>query len=132
MTEATTATSAPFELLGGRDGVAAIVDRFYDLMDTQPAFAELRAMHGADLTPMRHSLTGFLTAWVGGPRDWFLDHPNSCMMSAHARLGVTSRTADQWLMAMAAALRDTGVSEDLANRLEAAFAPMTNAMIARA
>ena len=34
-------TSA-FELLGGESGVRTLVDRFYDLMDLEPAFAGIR------------------------------------------------------------------------------------------
>ncbi len=61
----------------------AIVDRFYDLMDNDPAYAELRAMHAPDLTRMRGELARFLAGWAGGPRDWFEDNPGRCMMSVH-------------------------------------------------
>jgi len=54
----TAAQPSPFDLLGGSEGIALIVDRFYDLMDSEPAFAELRAMHATDLAPMRGSLAG--------------------------------------------------------------------------
>ncbi|MEY4869183.1 MAG: hypothetical protein RIS11_377, partial [Pseudomonadota bacterium] len=43
----------PFDRIGGREPIARMVDRFYDLMDSEPDFAELRAMHGPDLAPMR-------------------------------------------------------------------------------
>ena len=72
----------PYDLMGGRPVVSAMVERFYDLMDTDPAYAALRALHAPDLAPMRASLTGFLTAWLGGPRDWFDQHPGACVMSA--------------------------------------------------
>ncbi|SOE67957.1 globin [Burkholderia sp. D7] len=34
-----------FELVGGEERVRALVDRFYDLMDLEPEFAALRALH---------------------------------------------------------------------------------------
>ncbi|MCL6249928.1 group II truncated hemoglobin [Altererythrobacter sp. KTW20L] len=101
----------PFDRIGGRTAIARIVDRFYDLMDGEPRFAALRAMHGADLGPMRHSLTGFLTGWAGGPRDWFEQNPDKCMMSAHGGLPITPKTAAQWIEAMAAAFADCGLAD---------------------
>lgn len=35
----------PFELIGGKDGVRRLVDRFYDLMDADPTVHGIRAMH---------------------------------------------------------------------------------------
>ena len=100
--------ASPFELLGGRDALARLVNRFYDLMDSDPSYAELRAMHAPDLSPMRESLTDFLMAWSGGPRDWFEQRPGACIVSLHARLpGVTQETARQWVGAMSRALDET-------------------------
>ena len=62
-------TETPFEAIGGASTVRLIVNRFYDLMDTDSAYAELREIHAPDLTPMRRSLAGFLDGWLGGPRD---------------------------------------------------------------
>ena len=57
-TETAAAPAAtPFLALGGAPGVRAIVDRFYDLMDQEPAFGALRRLHEPDLSPMRDSLT---------------------------------------------------------------------------
>jgi hemoglobin len=94
-----------------------------------PAYRELRALHAADLDPMRHSLSGFLTAWVGGPRDWFLENPGNCMMSLHAPIAVTRQTAEQWVDAMSHALRSCAVSPDLAAKIETAFAAMAANMV---
>lgn len=97
----------PYDALGGRDVFVAIVNRFYDLMDTEPQYAELRAMHAADLGPMRISLAGWLSAWSGGPRDWFEKNPGKCVMSAHRGLGISQETADQWAEAMTRAIADS-------------------------
>lgn len=98
----------PYEALGGGAVIARIVDRFYDLMDSEPQYAALRAMHAADLAPMRGSLAGWLSAWAGGPRDWFDHNPGKCMMSAHRGLGVSRETAAQWADAMARAIAECG------------------------
>ena len=120
---------APFHALGGRDGVARIVDRFYDLMDNSPAFSDLRAVHAQDLTPMRRSLSGFLCGWLGGDTDWFAANPGKCMMTLHARFPITAAMAGQWTSAMGQAMKDCGVDDDLAARIGAAFDAMASAMV---
>ena len=119
---------SPFERIGGRTRLARVVDRFYTLMDQDPAYAALRHMHAADLAPMRASLTDFLTAWMGGPRDWFEQRPGACVMSAHARLGVTRETADQWVSAMSRALRETVDDAPLVEAMLGALTQMSRGM----
>ncbi len=50
----------PFEQLGGVAGVRALVDRFYDLMDLEPEFAGLRALHPTTLDGSRDKFARFL------------------------------------------------------------------------
>ncbi|MGE3693308.1 MAG: group II truncated hemoglobin [Novosphingobium sp.] len=115
---AETVPNTPFHLLGGHDTFQAIVDRFYDLMDSDPAYAELRAMHAGDLTRMRTELTRFLTGWAGGPRDWFEDNPGRCMMSVHKPYTITQQVAGQWADAMTHAIADVAPARaDLAAQL---------------
>ncbi|OXE36009.1 MAG: globin [Phenylobacterium zucineum] len=91
---------SPFNAIGGAPVVRQIVHRFYDLMESDPSYADLRAIHAPDLTPMRASLAGFLDGWLGGPRDWFEAHPGQCMMSMHAAVPVSTDTARQWVEVM--------------------------------
>lgn len=97
---------SPFERLGGRETIQAITNRFYDLMDSDPAYSRLRAMHAPDLAPMRSSLAGFLTGWSGGPRDWWEQNPGKCMMSAHSPFAIDREVAGQWAEAMKRAVAD--------------------------
>jgi hemoglobin len=60
--------AAAFEALGGETLVQALVERFYDLMELDPAYAALRAVHGPDLAQAREKLTWFLCGWLGGPQ----------------------------------------------------------------
>ena len=48
-------TSA-YQWVGGEAVVRQLVDRFYDLMDLEPGYAELRAVHGTDLDSARQKL----------------------------------------------------------------------------
>ncbi|WP_022682358.1 group II truncated hemoglobin [Sphingobium bisphenolivorans] len=128
---ATVEVQTPFETIGGGEAVRRIVDRFYDLMDSVPAYRDLRALHADDLGPMRHSLTGFLSAWLGGPRDWFDSNPGKCMMSLHAAVPIPNIVADQWVDAMRAAMRDTSVDNALADQIAVAFQRIGSGMINR-
>ncbi|MDE2405303.1 MAG: globin [Sphingomonadales bacterium] len=110
-TEAPVQPNTPFYRLGGTPVMTAIVERFYDLMEQDPAYAELRAMHAPDLSMMRKSLVGFLTGWAGGPRDWFDANPGKCMMSAHKPFVITPAVAGQWADAMQRAIADAGIAD---------------------
>lgn len=123
------APSTPFEMIGGAGPVARIVNRFYDLMETDPAYGALRALHAADLAPMRASLTGFLIAWLGGPRDWFEQRPKTCMMSLHAPLRIDAGLADDWIDAMSRAIDDADVDPALAAQMTAAMRRMCANMV---
>ena len=99
--------NTPFHLLAGHAVMQAICDRFYELMDSDPAYAELRAMHAPDLTRMKSALAQFLAGWAGGPRDWFEANPGRCMMSVHKPYAIGHQVAGQWAEAMKRAIEDT-------------------------
>lgn len=103
--------NTPFYKLGGHETFQAICNRFYDLMDSDPAYAELRAMHAEDLAPMRKALPLFLAGWAGGPRDWFDQNPGRCMMSIHKPYVITRPVAEQWAEAMKRAIADVAPEE---------------------
>ena len=56
-----------YQVLGGREGIATLVKRFYALMDELPQAKTIRAMHPEDLTESIHKLELFLVGWMGGP-----------------------------------------------------------------
>lgn len=110
-TAAEVPATSPFDRIGGHPAMRAITERFYDLMEQEPEFAELRAIHAADLAPMRESLPLFLAGWAGGPRDWFERNPGKCMMSMHAPFPITRQTAEQWADAMTRAIAETELAD---------------------
>lgn len=115
-----TATTA-YEWLGGEGRVRALVDRFYDLMDLEPGYAELRAVHGETLESARDKLFWFLSGWLGGP-DLYIErfgHPRLRARHMPFRIGIRER--DQWLACMAQAMREVEVDPELAARLETSF-----------
>lgn len=120
-----------YDRIGGERGVRAIVERFYDLMEHEPLYADLRAMHDADLLPVRASLTEFLSAWLGGPRTWFEARPGICIMSMHRSMAVSTTTATQWVQAMSRAMAEERIEPVVGTQMQQAFLRMAGAMIAR-
>lgn len=103
--------ATPFERIGGLDVLREVTERFYDLMEQDPAYAELREMHAPDLTEMRRALPLFLAGWAGGPRTWWEENPGKCMMSAHGGFRIDQQTGGQWAEAMRRAITDTPVAD---------------------
>lgn len=122
------APPSPYARIGGEPIVRGIVDRFYDLLEHDPAYAPLRALHAADLEPVRHGLTRFLSGWLGGPRDWFDRGP--CIMSLHRAFPITLALADQWAMAMTCAIAgEETIDPRLADAMTEALGHMARGMI---
>ena len=116
------ATATPFEWMGGEGAVRALVDRFYDLMDLEPAFAELRAMHGPSLEVPREKLFWFLCTWLGGPEHYMqrLGPPRLRAWHLPFRIGIKER--DQWLACMGQAMVVCELDPALQSRLAESFA----------
>ena len=115
------AAPTPYARLGGAEAVRALVDRFYDLMDLEAAYADLRRVHGSDLGAARDKLTWFLSGWLGGP-DLYIErfgHPR--LRARHLPFSIGAVERDQWLACMNQAMREQGVDEELRVRLLQAF-----------
>ncbi|WP_066558008.1 group II truncated hemoglobin [Croceicoccus bisphenolivorans] len=119
----------PYDALGGAPAFRTIVDRFYDLMDSDPAYARLRDMHGTDLAPMRDALASFLGGWAGGPREWFEANPGRCMFSIHGGFPIDAETGGQWAEAMERAIADADIDDRaLAGQLSERLSMMARGM----
>lgn len=108
---------SPFDWLGGEAKLRALVDCFYDLMDLEPAYAELRAVHGSHLDAARDKLFWFLSGWLGGPNHYIerFGHPRLRMRHMPFAIGVRER--DQWLACMDQAMGQCEVDVNLRQQL---------------
>ena len=116
-----------YELIGGEANVRRLADRFYEIMDTDPAAARIRAMHGSDLTQIRQLLFEFLSGWLGGPPLYFTRQEHRCIMSAHHRFAIGAAECDEWMMCIRRAMKDCEVPAKLSLLLDRAFLRMANA-----
>lgn len=110
-----------YALLGSDAGVRRLVDRFYDLMELEPGFAELRALHPADTDGSRDKLYWFLSGWSGGPDHYIERFGHPRLRMRHMPYQITVQGRDQWLRCMAMALQDLHIDETLQLRLMESF-----------
>ena len=113
--------ATPYQTLGGEAAVRQRVDRFYDLMDLEPHYAGIRALHPGSLDGSRDKLHGFLCGWLGGPNLYVerLGHPMLRARHLPYAIGIAER--DQWLACMMQAMQEQGVDDALAQRLAESF-----------
>lgn len=121
MSDTASAAAGPFEQVGGEAGVRALVDRFYDLMDLEPAYAELRALHPSLLAGSRDKLYWFLCGWLGGPQHYTDRFGHPMLRARHLPFAIGIRERDQWLACMQQAMAELGVAPGLAERLRESF-----------
>jgi hemoglobin len=111
-----------FDMLGGETGVRALVDRFYDLMDSSPEAKDIRALHAQSLKQSRDKLYMFLCGWTGGPQYYIEIYGHPRLRMRHNPFAIGERERDQWVWCMHKALEDTQqqlpapVMEQLKNR----------------
>ena len=121
MSDAGAPATSAFDALGGSDAVRALVDRFYDLMDLEPAYAGIRRLHPTTLDGSRDKLFWFLCGWLGGPAHYVdrFGHPRLRARHLPYTIGLAER--DQWLACMAQAMEERGIDRVLATRVQEAF-----------
>ncbi|MGA0794961.1 MAG: group II truncated hemoglobin [Quisquiliibacterium sp.] len=118
---ATTGQATVFDLIGGEARVRELVDRFYDLMELEPEFREIRALHPASLEGSRDKLYWFLCGWMGGPNLYVERFGHPRLRARHLPFAIASRERDQWLVCMGRAMQDIQVPPALLERLLESF-----------
>jgi hemoglobin len=113
--------ASPYQRMGGEACVRALVDRFYDLMDSLPEAGDIRAMHGKSLESSRHKLFIFLCGWLGGPDDYQSGYGQPRLRSRHLPFVIGLKERDQWMLCMNRALDeqigDAGLRAQLSQTL---------------
>ena len=110
-----------FDRVGGEARVRALVDRFYDLMDLEPAYAALRAVHPSTLEGSRDKLFWFLCGWLGGPSHYTDRFGHPMLRARHLPFEIGIRERDQWMHCMQQAMAEVELDPEFAQRLSASF-----------
>lgn len=113
--------ATPYELLGGEAVLRRLVDAFYDLMDSDPRFAGIRALHPPDLEGSRDKLFMFLSGWLGGPPLYTDEFGHPMLRARHLPFAIGETERDQWMACMAQAMEELGVDELLRLQLHGAL-----------
>jgi hemoglobin len=111
------ATETPYAQLGGETAVRALVDRFYDLMELEPDYARIRALHPPSLDGSRDKLFWFLCGWLGGPNHYIERRGHPMLRARHLTFPIGSAERDEWMACMTRALADRHVPDALRDRL---------------
>lgn len=117
-----------YEAMGGEAGVRALVEAFYDVMDTLSEAQDIRAMHPADLTESRRKLFFFLSGWAGGPPLYMQTYGHPRLRMRHLPFAIGGAERDQWLLCMNIALEATPMHPAARAHLQQAFAQIAEAM----
>ena len=114
-------TITPYVMLGGEVALRQMVERFYDLMELDGDFAQIRQLHPASTEGSREKLFLFLSGWLGGPDLYIQRFGHPRLRARHLPFSIATQERDQWLRCMAQAMQELGVKEELQLRLMESF-----------
>mgnify|MGYP000229644741 CR=1 FL=1 len=106
-----------YDALGGDAALRAVVDRFYDLMESEPEFAELDATHEKPTTRARERLHAFLSGRLGGPNLYFERFGHPMLRRRHMPFAIGPAERDQWVACMDRAMNEEKVHPELRRML---------------
>ena len=110
-----------YELLGGENGgiekLRQMVETFYDIMDTDPKAAPIRALHPIDLTSSREKIFMFLTGWTGGPQLYIERYGHPRLRQRHMPFSIGEAERDQWMYCMIRAIDTLKLDEKVTQKL---------------
>jgi hemoglobin len=121
MIEAMNEPQSLYDTIGGESKLRQMVDRFYDLMELEPEFAGIRALHPPTTEGSRDKLFWFLSGWMGGPDAYIERYGHPRLRMRHMPFAIGTSERDPWLRAMAWAMEDVGIAEELRVRLMESF-----------
>ena len=98
-----------------------LVERFYDLMELEPSYAQLRSVHGSSLESAREKLYLFLSGWLGGPSLYTDRYGHPMLRARHLPFAIGTTERDQWMSCMVQAMEEVEVPQDLRAALTKAF-----------
>jgi hemoglobin len=121
-------TQTIYEQLGGEQAIRKMVDRFYDLMDTLPEAAGIRALHPESLEESRNKLFWFLSGWTGGPSLYIERFGHPRLRARHLPFPIGGSERDQWLLCMKKSMDEMEMDPLLRQQLSHSLAQLADFM----
>lgn len=115
--------ASPLDHLGGEEALRRLVNRFYDLVETDAQGAQIMRLHfrGHGLAHVREEQVNFLSGFLGGRRYYEEKHGTMDVRLMHTHVPIRAEDAEDWLALMDRALVDCGHSGPHVERIRAAF-----------
>ncbi len=104
-----------YKKIGGRKKIVKIVQRFYEIMKTDPMAKDCLATHPNldNIEVLSEKLTDFLCGWLGGPQYFLQKHGHPRMRMRHMKFPINQVAREQWLYCMNKSLEENNVSEEI-------------------
>ncbi len=109
--------------IGGEEIVRALVERFYDLIETHPRGRSILELHmdGHGVAHSRIEQFNFLCGFMGGRKYYLEKHHHLNLKQMHEHISITQSHADDWLFCMNLALDEVAIAVSSKTRLMEAF-----------
>lgn len=117
-----------YERLGGEVGLTALIDKYLELLRTNPAYEALSSRYVNGMAHYRARMLEYLTGWFGGPVLYAQKHGLPCLRENHQRIQITAELRDLWFSCMQQALAESIEDEALRTELEAVFWQMADSL----
>jgi hemoglobin len=111
----------PYDQIGRESALRRLVDRFYDIMDSDRAAQPIRRLHPKSLHGSREKLFLFLSGWPGGPPLYQQRYGHPMLRRRHLPFSIGRAERDRWLACMNRALDELDLSEPLRQHLSQGF-----------
>lgn len=117
--------------LGGDEALSKLVNRFYDLVETDPQGANILSMHfrGHGLSHVREEQINFLSGFLGGRRLYLEKHGHADVRLMHEHVPIRTQDAEDWLALMDRAIEDCGHHGPHVERMRATFRRVALALV---
>lgn len=115
-----------YDRVGGADGIRALVESFYDIIEKEPEGQVLHLLHmrGQGVAHSRIEQFNFLSGFLGGPRLYVEKYGHSDVRQMHEHVEIDAEARDTWLRCMSMAIDRIGLAPDVKEALMAHFRPV--------
>lgn len=119
----------PYELLGKEEGIRALANAFYDIMDENTEAETIRKMHAESMNDIKQKLFEYLNGWLGGPHLYKQKYGKICLTDPHKPYAIGTAERDQWLTCFEKALDRVGASDEVKEMVKEPIFRMADFMV---